>query len=91
MLEFGVAIKPPGEEGEHAAIIFGMAAIKGVGENVVQAIVEERTANGPFKSIFDLTERVDPNTLTKEALETLIKVGVLDSFGPNRGQKSEDA
>mgnify|MGYP002623010085 CR=1 FL=1 len=67
-------------------ISFGMGAIKGVGENAVAAIVAEREANGPFRNIFDLTERVDPKQLNKAALETLIKAGALDSFGPTRAQ-----
>lgn len=67
-------------------ISFGMGAIKGVGESAVQAMVEEREANGPYKSIFDLCERVDPKAMTKGNLETLIKAGALDSFGPNREQ-----
>ncbi|QDT64959.1 DNA polymerase III subunit alpha [Calycomorphotria hydatis] len=72
-------------------ITFGMGAIKGVGEQAVGAIVIEREANGPFKDIFDLTERVDPKQLTKGVLEILIKAGALDSFGPNRAQHSEAA
>ncbi|GAB4142840.1 MAG: DNA polymerase III subunit alpha [Planctomycetaceae bacterium] len=67
-------------------ITFGLGAVKGVGETAVAALVEERIANGPFKSIFDLTERVDPKVLTKGVLEILIKAGALDSLGPNRAQ-----
>ncbi|MFV0445665.1 MAG: DNA polymerase III subunit alpha [Planctomycetaceae bacterium] len=67
---------------------FGLGAVKGVGEAVVQAIVTERLANGKFRSIFDLTERIDPKVLTKGALEILIKAGCLDSLGPNRAQHS---
>ena len=67
-------------------ITFGMGAIKGVGEQAVGAIVEEREENGPFKNIFDLTERVDPKQLSKSVLEILIKAGALDSLGPNREQ-----
>jgi DNA polymerase-3 subunit alpha len=69
-------------------ITFGLAALKGVGGNVVQAIVEERNLNGPFKDIFNLTERVDPKVLTKGTLETLIKAGVLDSLPGTRAQQS---
>ncbi|WP_437229988.1 DNA polymerase III subunit alpha [Planctomicrobium sp. SH661] len=65
---------------------FGLGAIKGVGSTAMQAIVDERLANGPFKNIFDLCERVDPKHLTKAVLETLLKAGALDSFGPNRAQ-----
>jgi len=67
-------------------ISFGMGAIKGVGLSAVQGIVDEREANGPFKSIFDLCERVDPKLLTKSTLETLVKAGALDCFGFTRTQ-----
>src|SRR5690606_489610 len=63
-------------------ITFGLGAIKGVGEQMLQAIVTERETNGPFRDIFDLTERVDPKVLNRAALEILIKAGALDSFGP---------
>ena len=70
-------------------IAFGMGAIKGVGENALQAIVDARNEGGPFKDIFDLTERVDPKALNKSALETLVKVGALDSLPGNRAQQLE--
>ncbi|MEZ6063621.1 MAG: DNA polymerase III subunit alpha [Planctomycetaceae bacterium] len=70
-------------------ITFGMGAIKGVGESALQAIVNERTASGQFRDIFDLTERVDSKALTKTMLETLIKVGALDSLPGNRAQQME--
>ncbi|HLJ10975.1 MAG TPA: DNA polymerase III subunit alpha [Planctomycetaceae bacterium] len=76
-VEFGVA----GEK-----LTFGLAAVKGVGEQAVAAIVRERILAGPFKDIFDLCERVDPKQLTKGVLEILIKAGALDSFGPERNQ-----
>ena len=70
-------------------ISFGMAAIKGVGEAALEAMVDERNENGPYKDIFDLTERVDPKALNKSALETLIKVGALDNLPGNRAQQLE--
>jgi DNA polymerase-3 subunit alpha len=66
------------------AITFGMGAIKGLGEQAVQAIVDEREANGLFKNIYDLAERVDPKCLSKGNLEILIKAGALDCFKVNR-------
>ncbi len=69
-------------------ITFGLAALKGVGENVVHSVVAERNQNGPFKDIFNLTERVDPKVLTKGTLETLIKAGVFDSLPGNRAQQT---
>jgi len=65
-------------------LLFGLAAIKGVGEQAVAAIVAERQARGPYRHIFDLCERLDPRQLTKGLLELLIKAGALDSFGPDR-------
>jgi len=76
-VEFGV---------DDGRLTFGLAAIKGIGEQAVAAVVAEREENGPFKDIFDLTERVDPKFLNRGTLEILIKAGVLDSFGPNRQQ-----
>ena len=71
------------------SISFGMGAIKGVGEAALEALVAERTENGPFTDIFDLTERVDPKALNKSALETLIRVGALDNLPGNRAQLLE--
>ncbi len=65
---------------------YGMGAIKGLGEQAIRTVVEEREANGLFKHIFDLCERVDPKMLTKSNLEILIRAGALDSLGPNREQ-----
>ncbi|MBI1346526.1 DNA polymerase III subunit alpha [bacterium] len=68
-------------------LAFGMGAIKGVGEGAVGAIVAEREANGPFSSIFDLTERVDPKQATKGVLELLVKAGAFDKLGGHRAQQ----
>jgi DNA polymerase-3 subunit alpha len=62
-------------------IRFGMGAIKNVGENSVQPIIDERTANGKFKDLNDFARRVDLRAVGKRSLESLIKVGALDSFG----------
>lgn len=69
-------------------LTFGLGAVKGVGENAVASMIAERSENGPFKSIYDLTERVSPKVLTKGMLEILIKAGALDSLGPNRAEHS---
>ena len=70
-------------------VSFGMGAIKGLSEQAAGVLIEEREANGPFKNIFDLCERVDPKALTKSNLDILIKAGALDSFGPNREQHTQ--
>ena len=61
-------------------IRFGLGAIKGVGEGVVKAIISERDANGPFKNVFDLIERVPYQSLNRRTFEALVSAGALDSF-----------
>jgi DNA polymerase-3 subunit alpha len=68
-------------------IRFGMAAIKGVGESAVNAIIEERDNNGPFRSIFDFAKRINLRAVNKRALEALAKAGAFDGFeGVHRAQ-----
>ncbi len=61
-------------------IRFGMAAIKGVGESAVQAIIEEREKNGPFTSFFDFFGRVNLSQCNKKNIENLILAGAFDCF-----------
>jgi DNA polymerase III subunit alpha len=61
-------------------IRFGMGAIKGVGEGAAQAIIDERTANGPYKSVFDLVRRVNLRAANKKTFENLVYAGAMDSF-----------
>ena len=73
------------EEG-HRAIVFGLAAVRNVGEGLVERIVAERDANGPFEDFFDFCQRVDPVVLNKRTMESLVKAGGFDSFGyPRQG------
>ena len=64
------------------ALRFGMGGIKGVGANAVEAIVQERVTNGPYKSIFDFVERVNLLVLNKKNMECLVYAGAFDSFEP---------
>ena len=67
-------------------IRFGMNAVKNVGESACRGIVRAREEGGSFTSIWDFTERVDPQYVNKRALESLVKCGALDSTGsPRRG------
>ena len=69
------------------AIRFGMGAVKGVGRNAVRTIVDNRKEKGPFKSIFDLTKRIDLRAANKKAFENLALAGGFDSFsGTHRAQ-----
>jgi len=61
-------------------IRFGLLAIKNVGKNIVDAIVEERKTNGPFESIGDFIYRVKSKDLNKKSMEALIKAGAFDQF-----------
>jgi len=62
-------------------IRFGLAAIKGMGDNVAQAIIDEREKNGPYKDIFDFVQRVSFSQINRKALESLALSGGFDSFG----------
>jgi DNA polymerase-3 subunit alpha len=65
-------------------IRFGLNAVKNVGETAAQRIVSARADGGPFASIWDFTERVDPQVVNKRSLESLVKCGALDSTGASR-------
>ncbi len=65
---------------KNGAIRFGIGAIKGVGEGAVKAIVKERKENGNYKSIFDVTKRVDLRAANKKAFDGLVLGGAFDSF-----------
>ena len=72
---------------KEGAIRFGMGAIRGVGAGAVRALVEERKKNGNFKSIFDVTKRVDLRAANKKAFDGLVLAGAFDSFKEtNRSQ-----
>ena len=65
-------------------IRFGLAAIKGMGDNVAQAIIDEREKNGPYKDIFDFVQRVNFGQVNRKAFEALALSGGFDSFGYRR-------
>jgi len=75
-LKFGV-----NKKGE---IRFGLAGIKGLGDNAAEAIIREREENGPFKDIFDFVQRVSFQSVNRKAYEVLALSGGLDSFGLRR-------
>ncbi len=66
------------------SIRYGMGAIKGVGASAVEAIIEERTASGPFESLPDLCRRIDLQRVNRRVFDALIRSGSLDRIGPNR-------
>jgi DNA polymerase III subunit alpha len=68
---------------EQLEILYGLGAIKGVGENAVQMILAERQ-KGPFRDLFDFCKRIDSRKVNKRVLEALIKSGSFDCFGAER-------
>ena len=89
--EMGVEVLPPdvnSSECDFAVvegrIRFGLNAVKNVGDSAARAIVSAREAGGAFDSLWDFTERVDPQVVNKRALESLVKCGALDSTGGSR-------
>lgn len=67
-------------------IVYGIGAIKGVGEGPVHAILEAREAGGQFKDLFDFCARVDLKRLNRRVIEKLIMAGALDELGPEKTQ-----
>ena len=65
-------------------IRFGLAAIKGMGDGVAQAIIDEREKSGPYKDIFDFVQRINFGQINRKAFEALALSGGFDSFGYRR-------
>jgi DNA polymerase-3 subunit alpha len=78
--DFVPVVEPSGG----AAIIFGLSAVRNVGEGLVGHIVAEREANGPYADFYDFCQRVDSSVLNKRTIESLIKAGAFDSLGHQR-------
>ncbi len=69
---------------ENGSIRYALAALKNVGAAAMEALMEERDKNGPFKDIFDFVERLDGRIINKRQMENLITSGALDSLNPCR-------
>jgi DNA polymerase-3 subunit alpha len=70
-----------------SAIRFGLSSIKNFGEGISQAILDERTARGPYASLADFLSRVANKSLNRKSLESLIKSGALDCFAAESGDR----
>jgi len=86
--EMGIAVEPPDVNVSDAyftphgeAIRFGLAAVKNVGHNAIESIVEARKEIGAFQSIFQFCEKVDLRLLNKRVIESLVKSGAMDAMG----------
>ncbi len=90
---FGVKIRPPCvnrsmadfdvEDGE---VLYALGAIRNVGMQAMEHVVQVRREGGPFRDIFDFVERVDPRQVNKRTFETLARAGAFDNIHPNRAQ-----
>ncbi|UMM03787.1 DNA polymerase III subunit alpha [Vibrio campbellii] len=69
---------------ENGAIVYGIGAIKGVGEGPIDAILEARNKGGHFIDLFDFCARIDLKKVNKRVIEKLIYAGALDRLGPHR-------
>ncbi len=94
--EMGIEVLPPDVNYSacdfavvEGKIRFGLNAVKNVGDPAARAIIAAREEGGPFESIWDFTERVDPSAANKRALESLVRCGALDSTGATRRGMSE--
>ena len=91
-LKFGMSFDPPDvNRGTHRfepvsdkVIRYGLGAIKGTGQQAIDAIVKARDEGGPFTSLFDFCVRVDRSRLNKRTVEALVKAGAFDSLQRNR-------
>lgn len=88
----GLRVEPPAVNrsayrftvAEVGTVIYGMGAIKGVGESAIESIVEAREADGRFIDLWDFCRRIDSHKVNRRVLEALIRAGALDELGPNR-------
>lgn len=69
---------------DETTIIYGLGAIKGVGELAAQCIIDEREMHGPYEGLFSLCQRVDMRRVNRRVLEALIKSGAVDDWGVER-------
>jgi DNA polymerase-3 subunit alpha len=90
--EMGLILYPPDINRSHCKfivndedeIIYGLGAIKGVGEAAIEDLLKEREVHGAYKGLYDLCQRVELRKVNKRVLEALIKAGALDSIDANR-------
>ncbi|WP_077338346.1 DNA polymerase III subunit alpha [Pseudocolwellia agarivorans] len=88
----GIDILPPDVNAGHYKftvnednqIVYGIGAVKGVGEGPIEAIIKARIEGGPFVDLFDFCARLDLKKTNKRVLEKLIKAGAMDNLGPHR-------
>ncbi|NJM85309.1 MAG: trans-splicing intein-formed DNA polymerase III subunit alpha C-terminal partner DnaE-C [Leptolyngbyaceae cyanobacterium SL_1_1] len=75
---------------ENLSILFGLSAVRNVGQGAIECILESRAEAGPFQSLADLCDRVDLRAVNRRALEALIQCGAFDLMNSNRNQLVHD-
>jgi DNA polymerase-3 subunit alpha len=95
---FGVKILAPDVnrsaadfEVENGEVLYALGAIRNVGLQAMEHVVQTRREGGPFRDVFDFVERVDPRQVNKRTFETLARAGAFESIHPNRAQLVEAA
>ena len=68
-------------------IVYGLGAIKGVGQAAIEGMLAERGAGGEFADLFDLCRRVDLRKVNRRVFDALIRAGALDSMGDTRASQ----
>ncbi|MBN2885841.1 MAG: DNA polymerase III subunit alpha [Chromatiaceae bacterium] len=69
---------------DEGSVIYGLGAIKGVGEGAIEAMISAREQGGPFRDLWDFCRRIDLHKANRRVLEALIRAGALDELGANR-------
>ncbi|MCX5871860.1 MAG: DNA polymerase III subunit alpha [Deltaproteobacteria bacterium] len=94
--DMGIQILPPqvNESFEdflvtEGRVVFGLSAVKNVGETAIHSIIETRKDSGPFCSLQDFTRRVDLRKVNKKVIDSLIKCGAFNGLGPSRRAMSD--
>lgn len=75
---------------DNNTVVYGLGAIKGLGEGAIEALVQSRVSDGAFGDLFDFCERVDPRRVNRRALDALVGSGALDALAPPSGLKGHD-
>ncbi|NBI12920.1 DNA polymerase III subunit alpha [[Haemophilus] felis] len=97
-LRMGLKVSPPDintgkhhfSVNDHGEIVYGIGAIKGVGEGPIEALVSARNEGGIFSDLFDLCARVDLKKINRRTFESLILSGAFDKLGPHRAALSKN-
>ena len=96
-LSMGIEVEPPDINRSgidftplENRILFGLSAVRNVGQGAIEAVLAAREEKGPFQSLADLCDRVDSRTVNRRALEALIHSGAFDSLDSNRNQTIQD-